>query len=110
LVITDKNRGYVKKYIDGKWETDDLKLINLLVNEIVEQALVDNLLDGDFYSSNDIELLNTSNHVNHVNSLPQTTTTTMTRLETNNLDVNNLDNHIGIHSANGDVASSINSK
>lgn len=79
-----------------------------LVNEIVEQALVDNLLDGDFYSSNDIELLNTSNHVNRVNSLPQTTTTT--RLETNNLDVNSLDNHIGIQSANGDVASSINSK
>jgi hypothetical protein len=40
LVITDKNRGYVKKYIDGKWETDDLKLINLLVNEIVEHSKV----------------------------------------------------------------------
>jgi hypothetical protein len=40
LVITDKNRGYVKKYIDGKWETDDLKLINLVVNEIVEHSKV----------------------------------------------------------------------
>ena len=40
FVITDKNRGYVKKYIDGKWETDDLKLINLLVNEIVEHSKV----------------------------------------------------------------------
>jgi hypothetical protein len=40
LVITDKNRGYVKKYIDGKWETDNLKLINLLVNEIVEHSKV----------------------------------------------------------------------
>jgi hypothetical protein len=38
LVITDKNRGYVKKYIDGKLETDDLKLINLIVNEIVEHS------------------------------------------------------------------------
>ena len=29
-----------------------------LVNEIVEQALVDNLLDGEFYSANEIELIN----------------------------------------------------
>jgi hypothetical protein len=28
-----------------------------LVNEIVEQALVDNLLDGEYYSTNDIELI-----------------------------------------------------
>jgi hypothetical protein len=40
LVITDKNRGYVKKYINGKWESDDIKLINLLVNEIVEHAKI----------------------------------------------------------------------
>ena len=38
LVITDKNRGYVKKYTDGKWETDDIKLINMVLNEIVEHS------------------------------------------------------------------------
>ena len=40
LVITDKNRGYVKKYTDGKWETDDIKLINMVLNEIVEHSKV----------------------------------------------------------------------
>jgi hypothetical protein len=75
-----------------------------LVNEIVEQALVDNLLDGEFYSTNDIELLNTAN-TNNVNSLPQPT-----RLDTNNIDMNDLDNHNGIQSSNGEVASSINTK
>lgn len=38
LVITDKNRGYVKKYIDGKWETDDIKLINMVLNDIIEHS------------------------------------------------------------------------
>jgi hypothetical protein len=36
-----------------------------LVNEIVEQALVDNLLDGEYYSANDIELIQ-NHHQSHV--------------------------------------------
>lgn len=40
LIVTDKNRGYVKKYVNGKWESDDLKLINLLVNEIVDHSKI----------------------------------------------------------------------
>ena len=35
-----------------------------LVNEIVEQALVDNLLDGEYYSTNDIELIQ-NHHQSH---------------------------------------------
>ena len=36
LYIADKNRKYVKKYNDGRWETDDLKIIDMLINNFVD--------------------------------------------------------------------------
>ena len=38
LVITDKNRGYVKIYNNGKWKTDNIKTIDLVLNGIVEHS------------------------------------------------------------------------
>ena len=32
LKITDKNRGYVKKYNEGRWNTDNLNIIDVLIN------------------------------------------------------------------------------
>ena len=40
LVITDKNRGYVKIYNNGKWKTDNIKTIDLVLNGIVEHSKV----------------------------------------------------------------------
>ena len=44
-----------------------------LVNEIVEQALVDNLLDGEYYSTNDIELI--QNHQQQRSTATRSTST-----------------------------------
>jgi hypothetical protein len=38
LVITDKNRGYVKVFNNGKWKTDNLNTINLILGGIVEHS------------------------------------------------------------------------
>jgi hypothetical protein len=38
IVITDKNRGYIKIFNDGKWQTDDIKMINLVINGIIEHS------------------------------------------------------------------------
>ena len=47
LVITDKNRGYVKVFNNGKWKTDNLNIINLVLNSIVEhsKSILDELYD-----------------------------------------------------------------
>ena len=36
LYIADKNRKYVKKYNDGRWETDDLKIIDRLIDNFID--------------------------------------------------------------------------
>jgi hypothetical protein len=36
LYIADKNRKYVKKYNNGRWETDNLGIIDLLINNFVD--------------------------------------------------------------------------
>jgi len=36
IYIADKNRGYVKKYNNGRWETDNLSIIDLLINNFVD--------------------------------------------------------------------------
>jgi hypothetical protein len=36
IYIADKNRGYVKKYNNGRWETDSLNIIDLLINNFVD--------------------------------------------------------------------------
>jgi hypothetical protein len=38
IVITDKNRGYVKIYNNGKWKTDNIQIINLVINGIIEHS------------------------------------------------------------------------
>jgi hypothetical protein len=38
VVITDKNRGYVKIYNNGKWKTDNIQIINLVINGIIEHS------------------------------------------------------------------------
>ena len=41
--------------------------LDMMVNEMVEQALVENLLDGNYYTTNDIELINSINPSDHPN-------------------------------------------
>jgi len=38
LIITDKNRGYVKIYNNGKWKTDNINTINMVIDEIVSHS------------------------------------------------------------------------
>jgi hypothetical protein len=38
IIITDKNRGYVKIYNNGKWKTDNIQIINLVINGIIEHS------------------------------------------------------------------------
>ena len=38
IIITDKNRGYVKIYNNGQWKTDNLKIINTVIDGIVEHS------------------------------------------------------------------------
>lgn len=38
LIITDKNRGYVKIYNNGKWKTNNIELINYVIDGIVYQS------------------------------------------------------------------------
>ena len=39
LYISDKNRGYVKKYNDGRWNTDNLTIIETLITNFVYYAV-----------------------------------------------------------------------
>lgn len=36
IYIADKNRGYVKKYNNGRWETDNLSIIDLIINNFID--------------------------------------------------------------------------
>ena len=36
LYIADKNRQYVKKYNDGRWNTDNFNIIDLLINNFID--------------------------------------------------------------------------
>jgi hypothetical protein len=36
IYVADKNRGYIKKYNNGRWETDNLNIIDLLINNFVD--------------------------------------------------------------------------
>lgn len=38
LIITDKNRGYIKIYNNGKWKTDNIELINMVIDGVVYQS------------------------------------------------------------------------
>ena len=36
IYIADKNRGYVKKYNNGRWETDNMSIIDMIINNFVD--------------------------------------------------------------------------
>ena len=38
ILITDKNRGYVKIYNDGKWKTDNIETINMIIDGIINHS------------------------------------------------------------------------
>lgn len=38
IVITDKNRGYLKIYENGEWKTYDFNLINTLIDNVLNQS------------------------------------------------------------------------
>jgi len=38
LIVTDKNRGYVKIYNNGKWKTDNINTINMIIDGIVSHS------------------------------------------------------------------------
>jgi hypothetical protein len=38
IVITDKNRGYVKIYNNGKWKTDNIQTINLVIDGVISHS------------------------------------------------------------------------
>jgi hypothetical protein len=38
IVITDKNRGYVKVFNNGKWKTDNIQIINLVIDGIISHS------------------------------------------------------------------------
>jgi hypothetical protein len=38
IMVTDKNRGYVKIYNKGKWKTDNINLINMVIDGIISHS------------------------------------------------------------------------
>jgi hypothetical protein len=38
LIVTDKNRGYVKIYNNGKWKTDNINTINMIIDGIISHS------------------------------------------------------------------------
>jgi hypothetical protein len=38
ILITDKNRGYVKIYNNGKWKTDNIEIINIVIDGIISHS------------------------------------------------------------------------
>jgi hypothetical protein len=38
ILVTDKNRGYVKIYNNGKWKTDNINTINIIIDDIVNHS------------------------------------------------------------------------
>lgn len=57
IVITDKNRGYVKVFTNGKWKTDNIQIINLVIDGIIEHSktILDELNE---YYINNIQAIN----------------------------------------------------
>lgn len=38
ILITDKNRGYIKIYNNGKWKTDNIETINMVIDGIISHS------------------------------------------------------------------------
>ena len=62
LIITDKNRGYVKIYNNGKWKTDNIQTINLVIDGIISHSktILDELKQIYINNSQAKSRLNTS--------------------------------------------------
>lgn len=62
LIITDKNRGYVKIFNDGKWKTDDVQIINFVLDGIIahSKTILDELTQIYFNNKQAKSRINTS--------------------------------------------------
>jgi hypothetical protein len=56
VIITDKNRGYVKIYNNGRWKTDNIKTIDLVLDGIIEHSkvILDELFDI-YFNNNQVK-------------------------------------------------------
>jgi hypothetical protein len=53
IIITDKNRGYVKIYENGKWKTDNIQIINLVLDGIITYSKsILNELNKEYINNN----------------------------------------------------------
>jgi hypothetical protein len=52
IIITDKNRGYVKVFNNGKWKTDNIQIINLVIDGIISHSKTIWEELNDFYINN----------------------------------------------------------
>ena len=62
IIVTDKNRGYVKVYNNGRWKTNDVRIINSVLDGIIEHSktILDELFQIYETNSNAKSRLNTS--------------------------------------------------
>jgi len=55
IIVTDKNRGYVKIFNNGRWKTNDVKIINSVLDGIIEHSKM--ILDELNLTTDDIKKL-----------------------------------------------------
>lgn len=62
IMITDKNRGYVKIYNNGKWKTDNINIMNIVIDGIIYHSknILIELKQQYLNNTNAKNLLNTS--------------------------------------------------
>jgi hypothetical protein len=62
VIITDKNRGYVKIFNNGKWKTDDIQVINSVLDGIISHSktILEELTEIYFNNNQAKSRLNTS--------------------------------------------------
>lgn len=63
IIVTDKNRGYVKVYNNGQWKTNDVVIINSVLDGIIEHSktILDELFKIYETNANAKSRLDTSN-------------------------------------------------
>ncbi len=62
IIITDKNRGYVKIFNNGRWKTDDIQVINSVLDGIISHSktILEELTEIYFNNNQAKSRLNTS--------------------------------------------------
>jgi hypothetical protein len=62
IIVTDKNRGYVKVFNNGRWKTNDVRIINSVLDGIIEHSktILDELYKIYETNANAKSRLNTS--------------------------------------------------